>query len=132
MANMYETIGSSNVRASSTPYKSVGSPLLYTYANVNTSIKVVLPSNDQPVTSSESSQQSMDSKHDKIIETSQDGTEKIVYNAALWEHDAYARTKRINQKTAPPSASHQAKETRLYTAAKQLSPQQKEPLLVLW
>ncbi len=43
---------------------------------MNTPIKVVLPSNDQPVTSSESSQQSMDSKHD--IETSQDGTEKIV------------------------------------------------------
>ena len=73
IANTYDTIGSLNVKASSTPYESVGSPPLYTYAKVDTLIKVVLPSNAQPMTFSENSQQSMDS---------QDDIEKIVINTA--------------------------------------------------
>ncbi len=73
IANTYDTIGSLNVKASSTPYESVGSPLLYTYAKVDTLIKVVLPSNAQPMTFNENSQQSMDS---------QDDIEKIVINTA--------------------------------------------------
>ncbi len=71
IANTYDTIGSINVKASSTPYESVGSPPLY--AKVDTLIKVVLPSNAQPMTFSENSQLSMDS---------QDDIEKIVINTA--------------------------------------------------
>ncbi len=47
MANTYETIGTPKVNASSTPYETVGSPPVYTYAKVDTPIKVVLPGNNQ-------------------------------------------------------------------------------------
>ncbi len=47
IGNTYEAIGSPNVKASSTPYESMGSSLVYTYAKVDTPIRVVLPGNTQ-------------------------------------------------------------------------------------